>query len=163
MKTWIIRAKRPKRDLYKEFRPTRVFSLQEYKRVREQPYSEWTLQALFGLYVECYETRYKRAWPYSSQASRAVVNDLRLLVVREAMDIAAIAVNAVFSHHKLRWITSAHHDMLADKDKYFKFIFPVVFDEKQLKERKGEQAEWERRRRERQSKVVQAKKFFGGE
>lgn len=155
-----IRAKRPKRDLYRKFVPTRVSSVKEFRSFENKKPDEWTLQALFGLYVAMYEDRYKRRWPYTSATSQIVVNDLRLLVVREKEMATAIkAVRAIFTHSKLRWINSTHHDMLADRDKYFKHVFPYVFEEQQAK---GEQSEWGGARGEAKSKVVSTKSFFGG-
>ncbi len=138
------------------FVPTRVRGLKALERVKLSPSHSWPVSALFGFYVERYEDRYKRAWPFSAAMSKTYLDDLLDLAQRVGMAEAAVAVKVVFG---MDWITGEHMQFLRDQDKYARFVIPEL---EKRKPKRGEQSEWSGSRDEVQSGQVDAEAFFYG-
>ena len=163
MKIWRLRLRKTGAPLVVKtivvppgFIPTRGRSLKALERVRRSAPHSWPVPALFGLYVEEYENRYKRTWPFSAAMCKTYLDDLVSLAQRVGMAEAVTAVKAVFG---LQWITGEHMQFLREPDKYARFVIPEL---EKHKPRKGEQAEWSGPRDEVQSGQVDAEAFFYG-
>ena len=117
----------------------------------------WTLQKLFGLYVQSYEKKFRyRRWRLSEDKGMEIVQSLRLLVRRVKMDEARKAVVAVFALKFANW---DHHRMLSNSDTYEQWVAPQIFKTDDEKRGKGEQAEWTGSR-DGKSGAMSAKEFF---
>ena len=133
-----------------EFVATRTAAIRELERVRFR--KTWTLQALFGLYIENYEARYRRRWPFTAKVGGDVVADLKALVDRVGLDEAKQSIQLIFT---MRWITE-HRGILANRDLYARFIIPELDKANQAR---GEPGQWTGTRQA-ESREVTADEFF---
>jgi len=85
----------------------------------------WSLAALFGWFVECWETRFKRTWDFTPAHAAKVVRDLEGLERRVGMVDAVGAVDVVFGS---QWIRNGHLRFLTDRDRYSEHIVPKLAD-----------------------------------
>ena len=97
--------------------------------------SKGDLEAVFACFVEQYERRYRRKARWSSRLQATIKGNLFHLVKLEGREVAEKSVIAVFTHPKLRWVTT--QDLfLSNCDNFTRFVVPII------DERGGEQSEW---------------------
>lgn len=114
------------------FVPTRGASLKALKEVRDLPFESWTVPSMLGWFIERYEERHKRHWPFTSDQTKRELGDVRTLVERVGMEEAHAAIRLVFSP-KFKWVTYPAM-FLAKKDTYGNFIVPAITEEKDTQE-----------------------------
>lgn len=124
-------------------RAVRCTRSEAIRALRDEDGSPMTEIGLFGLYVERYEDRYKRRWPFTAEGSAATVRDLAIMAARVGPEEAAKVIRLIFSA-KFKWVTN-HAAALANKDFYAKHLIPAL-DETITQG--GEQSEWRRGRRD---------------
>lgn len=124
-----------------KFVATRAKVLKELERCRRKYEVElWSFEAVFGLYVEQHEKRFRRRWGFSAAGCAPIVGDVRALIRRQGKVEAVRAIEALFTRDETRWVTSQPSMFLGDKDKYERYVVPLLVSEKAKK--MGEQAEW---------------------
>ena len=125
MRVWRIRLEEYVPDTI-----TRGFAL---KAVTERPRSA---MAVLGHYIEAYEKRFHRRWPFTGVQTRLDYDDLLLLVRRVGVDEATRAVAVIFGP-KFKWLNGRYSRFLANRDAYGNHVVPVLSEQQS-----GEQAEW---------------------
>lgn len=151
MRIWKIRSSV---SIEKAFIPTRKASLRAAEKAKEKLPGMWTVQELFGFYIENYEERHKRQWGFTANGSQEMVKCLRTLVTRVGMEEAHRAIKSVFS---LKWVLSQHERLLVNQDLYERHVAPILM---RTEAKVGEQAEWSGTRNF-ESREVPASEFFG--
>lgn len=120
----------------------------EFLRTEKVPRESWPVSGIVALFIEGYETRFRRkVTSMGGNFFAEVVVAVAQLVIRVGAKDASDSVEAVFSD-QLKWVTSSHHKFLLNENNYAKFIIPAMaaIDEKRVGRARaaGEQAEFTR-------------------
>ena len=135
MKIWVVRVSKNRLDLNAQFAPRRDSALKALAVDRDR--CSWSLEGLFGLYVEAHERRVSCAWKFgTSKLAQYVVWDLKTALRREKVEDVVRSIEFVFSD-AMKWYRGPPSRLLADEDLFTRFVLPEL-----AKRPKGEQAEW---------------------
>jgi len=95
------------------------------------------LDEVFAEYSRQYEARYRRKIR-GLKLAHVIRGNLAHLVNRVGREEALAAVKAVFTHPKLKWVSSCPDAFLASRDNFERYLVPVLAEQVSA----GEQSEW---------------------